>query len=101
VRRLFWVAVGATAGVLVVRRINKISRRLTTAASGGDGLAGTLGGISQTVREFVDDVKVGMAERDVELRRALGVSTDGEPAPDGDPEAVVALLRPERVRSSP
>ncbi|HEX2361617.1 MAG TPA: DUF6167 family protein [Jiangellaceae bacterium] len=99
-RRLFWVAVGATAGVLVVRRINKISRRLTT-AGGGDGLAGTLGGISQTVREFVDDVKVGMAERDAELRHALGISTDGGPAPDGDPAAVEALLRPDRVRSSP
>jgi Family of unknown function (DUF6167) len=93
VRRLFWVAVGATAGVLVVRRINKITHRLTSA---GDGI---LGELSQAAREFVDDVKAGMAERDLELRRALGISTDGEPAPDGDPQAVEALLRPGGVRS--
>ena len=94
-RRLFWVAVGATAGVLVVRRINKITRRLTP--SSGDGIPARF---SQAVREFADDVRTGMDERDIELRRALGVSTDGGPAPAGDPEAVEALLRPSRVRSS-
>jgi hypothetical protein len=95
VRRLFWVAIGATAGVLVVRRINKITRKL----SPGNGGPAALGGISQAVREFVDDVKVGMAERDLELRHALGISTDGGPAPDGDPAAVQALVRPGRLRS--
>jgi hypothetical protein len=91
VRRLFWVAVGATAGVLVVRRVNKITRRLSIRDT--DGSAATpLGGISQAVREFVDDVKAGMAERDIELRHALGISTDGNPAPDGDPKAVEALF---------
>jgi hypothetical protein len=86
VRRLFWVAVGATAGVLVVRRINKITHRLTSTGNG------ILGGFSQAAREFVDDVKAGMAERDLELRRALGISTDGGPPPDGDPQAVEALF---------
>jgi hypothetical protein len=95
VRRLFWVAVGATTGVLVVRRINKITHRLTSAGPG----EGPLNGLAQAVREFVDDVKAGMAERDLELRHALGISTDGEPAPDGNPMAVDALLRPDRVRS--
>jgi hypothetical protein len=94
-RRLFWVAVGATAGVLAVRRVNKITHRLTSAGTG----EGSLGGLQRAVREFVDDVRAGMAERDLELRRALGISTDGGPAPDGDPKAVDALLRPDRVRS--
>lgn len=94
-RRLFWVAVGATAGVLVVRRLNNVTRRLTPAA-GGDGISTRL---SQAVRDFADDVKAGMAERDLELRHALGISADGGPAPDGDPEAVEALLRRGQVRS--
>ena len=94
-RRLFWVAVGAAAGVIVVRRINTITRRL----GAGDGTSKALGGLSQAVREFVDDVKTGMAERDLELRHALGISTDGRPPPDGDPAAVEALLHPGQVRS--
>jgi hypothetical protein len=96
VRRLFWVAVGATAGVLVVRRVSKITRRLTPASS-GDGIPARL---SQAVREFAEDVRAGMAERDIELRHALGISTDKGPATDGDPKEVEALLRPSRVRSS-
>jgi hypothetical protein len=95
VRRLFWVAVGATTGVLVVRRLNKVTRRLTPAA-GEDGISTR---VSQAVRDFADDVKAGMAERDLELRHALGISADGGPAPDGDPEAVEALLRRGQVRS--
>ena len=94
-RRLFWVAVGATAGVLVVRRLNKVARRLTPAAD-GDGISTRL---SQAVLDFADDVKAGMAERDLELRHALGISADGGPAPDGDPGAVEALLRRGQVRS--
>jgi len=93
-RRLFWVAVGATAGVLVVRKINKITRGMSSHSSGG----GPLDGLSRTVREFVDDVKAGMAERDHELRRALGLSADGS-EPEVDPEAVEALLQPGRVRN--
>jgi hypothetical protein len=90
VRRLFWIAVGATAGVLAVRQAHKITRRLPTREP--------LAGASQAVREFVADVKAGMAERDVELRHALGVSTDGGRASNGDPEAVEALLHPSRMR---
>ncbi|HEY9376186.1 MAG TPA: DUF6167 family protein [Jiangellaceae bacterium] len=94
--RLFWIAVGATAGVFVVRRVNRFTRRL----SAGNGVSTALGGVSEAVREFVDDVKNGMADRDLELRHALGISTDGHPAPDGDPAAVEAVLRdPGRVRS--
>ncbi len=94
--RLFWIAVGATAGVFVVRRINKITRRL----SAGNGVSTALGEVTEAVREFVDDVKIGMADRDLELRHALGISTDGRPAPDGDPAAIEAALRdPGRVRS--
>jgi Family of unknown function (DUF6167) len=92
-RRLFWVAVGATAGVLAVRRVNKITHRFTSAATG------PLGGLTHTVREFVDDVRAGMAERDLELRQALGIATDGGPAPDGDPKALNAPLQADRVRS--
>jgi len=91
-RRLFWVAVGATAGVLAVRRLNKITHRLTSTGTGD----GPLGGLTHAVRGFVDDVRTGMAERDLELRRALGISTDG---PDGDSTAVDGLIRPDRVRS--
>ncbi len=64
-RRIFYIALGATVGVLVVRRLtaaaesmqpDAVARRLVASVSG-----------------FVDDVRAGMAEREHELRSALGV----------------------------
>ena len=69
-RRLFYLALGATVGVLVVRRLTQaaesmqpdaVARRLVTSVTG-----------------FVDDVRAGMAERESELRSALGVDDPGD-----------------------
>jgi hypothetical protein len=69
-RRLFYLALGATVGVLVVRRLtaaaesmqpDAVARRLVTSVTG-----------------FVDDVRAGMAERESELRSALGVDDPGD-----------------------
>jgi hypothetical protein len=68
VRRLFWVALGATAGVLVVRRLTKVAHSYTPA-----GLAESLSKVGDAVRDFGDRVSLAMAEREVELRDALGI----------------------------
>ncbi|MGH8774075.1 MAG: DUF6167 family protein [Jiangellaceae bacterium] len=88
-RRLFWVALGATAGVLVIRRLAKAANRLTPEGT-ADRVSGAVGGLTQAVRAFTDDVKAGMAERDVELRHALGIADDGAAA---DPDAVDDLIQ--------
>jgi hypothetical protein len=66
VRRLFWVALGAVAGVLIVRRITK-------AADTPAGVSRSVSGLGDGLRELAAAVREGMAEREEELRIALGV----------------------------
>jgi len=81
-RRLFWVALGATAGVLVVRKVNKVAEAYTP-----EGVGRSLGQLADALRDAADVVREGMAEREAELRVALGVDTG-----DMDEERAQALL---------
>ena len=69
-RRLFWVALGATAGVLVVRKLTK-----TVDQYSPEGVGRSLASLADAVREAADVVREGMAEREHELRVALGVDS--------------------------
>jgi len=71
-RRLFYVALGAAVGVLVVRKASQTASRFTPAGVQGS-VAGALGGLSEAIRGFGEDVREGMAEREEELRLALGL----------------------------
>jgi len=71
-RRLFYIAMGAVAGVLVVRQLTRTAQRLTPAGV-SESLAGALGGLGESIREFGDLVREGMAEREAELRVSLGL----------------------------
>ena len=75
-KRVFWIALGATAGILIARRLTKAARNLSPESAAGR-VAGAMGGLTQAFREFADDVKAGMAERDIELREALGIAENG------------------------
>ena len=87
-KRLFWIALGATAGILVARQVARSARSLTPDGA-ADRVAGALGGLGQAFREFADDVRAGMAERDIELREALGIADNGSAA---DPERVQRMF---------
>jgi len=71
-KRVFWIALGATAGVLVVRKASKALHKFTPSgiAEGAAGLPGTIGDAFQG---FADDVRAAAAEREFELYRVLGV----------------------------
>jgi hypothetical protein len=64
-RRVFYIALGATVGIMIVRRLTVAAESLQP-----DNVARRLAG---SVQNFVDDVRSGMSEREVELRAALGV----------------------------
>ncbi len=66
--RLVWLGLGAVAGVGAVRRAAGAVRSATPA-----GLQGRADGWLADVRAFVADVRAGAAERETELRVALGV----------------------------
>ena len=67
-RRLFWVALGATAGVLAIRKLTSTARAYTP-----EGVAQGLSGLGEGMRELAAVVRESMAERDTELRIALGI----------------------------
>jgi hypothetical protein len=94
-RRVFWIALGATAGVLVVRKLGKTARSYTPA-----GLADRAGGLGANLRYFADEVRAGMAEREIELRDALGIDEESE-APDQSPNGSTGpAQRPTSLRRS-
>lgn len=77
-RRLFWVALGASTGVLLSRAIRRELEHAKENLRPGTVLAR----LADDVTDFLDDVREAMAEREAELRAGLGL--DGEPLP-GDP----------------
>ncbi len=83
VRRLFWIALGATVGVLLFRRVNK-----TIDAYSPAGVSKSLASVGDGLRELAEVVREGMAEREEELRIALGVD-----AGTLSPEAAQSLIQ--------
>ncbi|MDT7546987.1 MAG: hypothetical protein QOE99_3097 [Actinomycetota bacterium] len=71
-RRMFYIALGATVGVLVVRKMSKAAQKLTPAGMQGS-LTGALGGLGDAIRDFGENVREGMAEREDLLRTELGL----------------------------
>jgi hypothetical protein len=63
--RLFYVVLGATAGVLLVRRLTRAAEAWTP-----EGMTNRLG---SAITGFVENIRDGMAERESELRSALGI----------------------------
>ncbi len=74
-RRLFWLAMGATAGALFVRKASRAAQQLTPASLLGS-LAEGLRDLGSAVREFTVEVRTGMREREGELRDGVGL--DGQ-----------------------
>ncbi len=67
-RRLFWAALGATAGAVAVRKLTSTAKAYTP-----EGVAQGLSGLGEGLRELAAVVRESMAERDAELRLALGI----------------------------
>jgi hypothetical protein len=83
VRRLFWIALGATIGILLFRKVNK-----TIDAYSPAGVSRSLASVGDGLRELAEVVREGMAEREEELRIALGVD-----AGTLSPEATQSLMQ--------
>jgi hypothetical protein len=82
VRRLFWTTLGATVGVVVVRKLTRSAQAYTP-----EGLAQGLAGLGDGLREMAAVVRESMAQRDAELRLALGIDEGVV-----DPQAAQALI---------
>jgi hypothetical protein len=82
-RRLFWLALGATVGALAVRKVTK-----TIEAYSPAGVGRSVASVGDGLRELAEVIREGMAERESELRVALGVD-----AGSLDPEAAQSLMQ--------
>ena len=71
-RRLFWLVMGITIGVLVVRKLSQAAERLTPNSvlrSVADGLRD----LAEAIGDFGADVRAAAAEREAELRAGTGL----------------------------
>ena len=94
-RRLFWVAVGAAAGIYAVRKVQK-----TMHAYSPSGLAERAGGLGESITAFAEEVRAGMADREAELREALGMNAAhaAQDAPLSPAEAADLIDHPASAR---
>ena len=93
-RRVFWVALGATVGVLIVRKVTKTAQAYSPSGM-AQGLSGGLSDLGEGLREMAQVVREGMVEREAELREALGI--DAGISPDG--RETTAQMSPEQARA--
>jgi hypothetical protein len=95
-RRLFWVAVGAAAGVYAVRKVQK-----TLHAYSPGGLAERATGVGASWQAFTDEVRRNAAEREAQLREALGMEPADPAAPLSPAEAADLTEHPASLDSRP
>jgi hypothetical protein len=69
-RRLFWLGIGLAVGVVVVRKVTRTAQAYTPAGIASN-LSESAGGLVGSLRSFVEDVRIGMAEREQEIHQAF------------------------------
>ena len=83
-RRVFWAALGAAVGVLVLRAVRRRAARLTPAGV-SESVGGAVAAAADSIRRLADEIRVAAAERETELIAALDLP---------DPAAAGAPARP-------
>ncbi|MEV4533002.1 hypothetical protein AB0J82_04130 [Asanoa sp. NPDC049518] len=69
-KRLLWLGVGLAVGALVVRKLTQKANEFTPSGIAGS-VSQSAGGLVESVRAFVDDVRVNMAEREQQIHEAF------------------------------
>ena len=69
-KRLLWLGVGLAVGALVVRKLTRTAEAYTPSGI-ATSLSESAGGLVESVRSFVDDVREAMAEREQEIHAAF------------------------------
>jgi hypothetical protein len=72
VKRLFWLALGVTIGALLVRKLARAAESLRPRALAA-AASSSFGGLTEAIRDFADEVRDGMAEREAELLDGTGI----------------------------
>lgn len=67
-KRLIWFVIGTAVGIYAVTRLKKKAQVLAP-----ESLQASAEKMASAIRHFGDEVRAGMAERETELRDALGI----------------------------
>jgi hypothetical protein len=70
IKRILWFVIGTAVGVYAVTRLKKRAQVLAP-----ESLQASADKMASAIRHFGDEVRAGMAERETELRDALGIDT--------------------------
>ena len=69
-KRLLWLGVGLAVGALVVRKMTKKANEFTPSGI-ATSLSQSAGGLVESMRSFVEDVREGMTEREEQIHQAF------------------------------
>lgn len=86
IKRLFWLGAGVAVGVLVVRKLSQAAHSYSPSGLAGSAKE-TAADFVESVRDFIADVKEGMAMREAEINAAFeqGVMMDADGDWDDEP----------------
>lgn len=97
-KRLFWLGMGAAAGIYLARKVAQTAEAFTPQGI-ATSLAESLAILGDAVRDFADDVRAGSAEREALLVEALGIEVSRPRVVHND--AVPAVLPSHRAPDLP
>jgi hypothetical protein len=80
-RRLFWLALGVTVGILVMRKLSRAAEKLTPGGI-AESIGAGLSDLAYSIRDFSEDVRDAMSSREVELRQAAGLDSGAVAGPE-------------------
>src|ERR1044071_5102487 len=69
-KRLLWLGVGLAVGALVVRKVTRKANEFTPSGI-ATSLSESAGGLVESLRSFVENVRDGMAEREQQIHQAF------------------------------
>jgi hypothetical protein len=69
-KRLLWLGVGLAVGAIVVRKLTRKAEEFTPTGI-ATSLSQSAGGLVESMRSFVEDVRDGMAEREQQIHEAF------------------------------
>ena len=69
-KRLLWLGVGLAVGAIIVRKATRKAAEYTPSGI-ATSLSQSAGGLVESLRSFVEDVREGMAEREQQIHAAF------------------------------
>jgi hypothetical protein len=69
-KRLLWLGVGLAVGAIAVRKLTRKANEFTPSGI-ATSLSESAGGLVESLRSFMDDVRAGMAEREQQIHEAF------------------------------